>query len=280
MEPFLIVGARSPIHRRLRSPLELRSRSTFLVTMSSSEGPDVSGVESVERAVAEKFSDLPASTPSEAVEKPPHPIKSRLFNRERSLHSIFGGGKAADTLLWKDKFMAGGILGVATIAYFVLEHSGYTLLSIFSNLLLITFAILFVWSNAAVFLNRSPPPLPDFHVSEEAANSLALALRVEINKVLAIVHDITLGKDFKLFLKVMVVLWGLSVVGGWFHFLTLVYLAIVVAHTIPVVYDTYEDQIELYAKRGYEEAQKQYKKVDETVLSKIFNAFPKLKKSD
>lgn len=92
-----------------------------------------------------------------------------------------------------------------------------------------------------------PPPLPDLHVYKEAANSLALALSVEINRVLVVAHDIALGKDFKQFLKVVAVLWGLSVVGGWFHFLTLLYLAIIAAHTIPVVYETYEDQIEHFA---------------------------------
>ncbi|KAI5078831.1 hypothetical protein GOP47_0006502 [Adiantum capillus-veneris] len=239
-----------------------------------------SGVEYVKDAIGEKFQDLPASTYSEAGEESSSAVKARLFNRQRSLHQILGGGKAADTFLWKDKFVSAGILAGATVVYLILEHSGYTLLTILSNLFLVTLVVLFVWSNAAVFLNRSPPPLPNLYVSEEVANSLALALRAEINKVLAIIKDIALGKDFKLFLKVMAILWGLSIVGGWFHFLTLVYLAVLVSHTIPAVYDTYEDQIELYAKKGYEQAQKQYKKVDETVLSKIWNAFPKLKKSD
>lgn len=239
-----------------------------------------SGLEYVKDAIADKFQDLPASTYTESMEESSQPIKSRLFNRQRSLHQIFGGGKAADTFLWRDKFMSAGILVGATIVYLVIEYSGYTLLSIISNLLLVTMGVLFVWSNAAVFLNRSPPPLPNLHLSEEAANSLALALRVEINKVLAIAKDIALGKDFILFLKVMGILWGLTIVGGWFHMMTLLYLGVLVSHTIPVVYETYEDQIELYAKQGYEQAQKHYKKVDETVFSKIFNAFPKLKKSD
>lgn len=239
-----------------------------------------SGPEYVKDAIADKFHDLPASTYTGAVEEPSQPIKSRLFNRQRSLHQIFGGGKAADTFLWRDKFMSAGILGGATIVYLVIEYSGYTLLTIISNLLLVTLGVLFVWSNAAEFLKRSPPPLPNLHVSEEAANSLALALRVEINKALAIARDVALGKDFKLFLKVMGILWGLTIVSGWFHILTLVYLGVVVSHTIPVIYDTYEDQIELYAKQGYEQAQKHYKKVDETVFSKIYSTFPKLKKSD
>lgn len=239
-----------------------------------------SGAEDVKNVIADKFQDLPASTYSEAGEESVPPVKSRLFNRQRSLHQVLGGGKAADTFLWRDKFMSAGILAGATVVYLVLEHSGYTLLTIISNLLLVTLGVLFLWSNAAVFLNRSPPPLPNLYISEERATSLALALRMEVNKVLAIVRDIALGKDFKVFLKVMAILWGLSVVGGWFHLLTLVYLAVLVAHTIPVVYEKYEDQIEQYAKQGYEQAQKQYKKVDETVFSKVWGAFPKLRKSE
>lgn len=226
----------------------------------SAEDSETSVVDSVavQEAVAEKFHDSPE-------EHPP----TRLFNRHRSVHQILGGGKHADILLWRDKFMSAGILGGFTVAYLLFEHSGYTLLKIIANLLLVCFAVLFVWSNAAVFLNRSPPPLPNFQISEEAATSLALALRVEINKVMATGHDIALGRDFKTFLKVVAVLWGLSVVGGWFHFLTLVYLCFVLAHTIPVIYEKYEDQIESYAKIAFEEAHKQYKKADATLLSKF-----------
>ena len=60
----------------------------------------------------------------------------------------------------------------------------------------------------------------------------------------------------------------------------LCYAVIVVAHTIPVVYETYEEQIETYAKYGFEAAQTQYKKVDETFFSKVLKNFPKLKKTE
>jgi hypothetical protein len=147
---------------------------------------------------------------------------------------------AADAILWRNKFISGGLLSGATITYFVLEHLGYSLLSLITNLLLATLAVLFVWSNAAVFLNRlvlghamylvlfvsyhsaleqpyrfcvfvpfcaslyrSPPPLPDLQISEESAKSFALVFREEINKVLAVGHDIALGKNFKQFLKVI-----------------------------------------------------------------------------
>lgn len=54
----------------------------------------MSETSTVEAAIAEKVHDLPASTHVEAEEeRPKHNIKKRLFNRERSLHEILGGGK-------------------------------------------------------------------------------------------------------------------------------------------------------------------------------------------
>ncbi|MCO5581877.1 hypothetical protein L7F22_035766 [Adiantum nelumboides] len=238
-------------------------------------------VDYVADAVAKELEDLPASSRSEAAEKPPHvPSPNRLFNRQRSLHNLLGGGKAADTFLWRDKLMSAGILIGASVIYFVLEHSGYTLLSILSTLLMITFGVLFLWSNAAALLNRSPPPLPDLNLSEDEARSLAFTFREEFNKVLAVAHDLALGKDFKLLLKVAAILWGLSVVGGWFHFLTLVYLVIVVSHTVPAIYEKYEDHVDFYAKRAYEGAHNQYRTIDAKYLSKLPKGIPKVKKTE
>lgn len=212
--------------------------------------------------------DLPASTHNDEVPPPPV-VKPRLFNRQRSIHQILGGGKHADVILWRHKFMSAGIVGGSTIAWLLFEKSGYTLLTILGNTLLISIVVLFIWSNAATFLNRSPPPLPDLEISEERVVSLALAVRDQINKALAIAHNIALGKDFKQLLKVALVLWGLSIVGGWFHFLTLVYLLIILAHTLPLIYERYEDHIDNYAEVAIGQAHKQYRKIDASVFSKI-----------
>lgn len=265
------------VDRKLQ--VQRTARVECLAKMSSERSD--SSVDYVADAVAKELEDLPASSHSEATERPPHaPRMDGFFNRQRSLHNLLGGGKAADSFLWRDKFMSAGILAGASIVYFVLEHSGYTLLSIMATLLMITFGVLFLWSNAAALLNRSPPPLPDFYLSEDEAKRLALTLREEVNKVLAVAHDLALGKDFKVLLKVGAVLWGLSVVGGWFHFLTLVYLAVLVSHTIPAVYEKYEDQVDLYAKRAYEEVHTRYRDIDEKYLSKLPKAFPAAKKEE
>jgi hypothetical protein len=51
-------------------------------------------------------------------------------------------------------------------------------------------------------------------------------------------------------------------------------------HTLPIVYETYEDQIESFARQGCDELHKQYKRIDEKVISKVTKSLPKFKKSE
>lgn len=226
--------------------------------------------------VVENLSKLPAATSSHAVGKSSH---GRLFNREKTVHQLLGGGKAADVLLWKHKPLSGGVLAGATIGWILFEWSGYTLLSLVSNVLLFLIVIFFLWSNAAGLLNRAPPPLPELALSEDTVVHTAKTLRVEINKILAIAHDVALGRDWKLFLKVVAGLWVLSVIGGWFNFLTLVYIGVVASHTVPALYEKYEDEVDKYGKVAVDQANVQYKKIDALLLSKIPRAAPKDKKA-
>jgi len=51
-------------------------------------------------------------------------------------------------------------------------------------------------------LSRQLQTLPELVLSEEMVNNAAASFRVKINNVLHMAHDITLGKDFRLFFKV------------------------------------------------------------------------------
>jgi hypothetical protein len=51
-------------------------------------------------------------------------------------------------------------------------------------------------------LSRQLQALPELVLSEEMVNNAAASFRVKINNVLHMAHDITLGKDFRLFFKV------------------------------------------------------------------------------
>lgn len=242
----------------------------------ATEDSEPTFVESVANSVIEKVHDPSASEGASEVNPP---ARFRLFNRQRSVHQVLGGGTSADVILWRKKYMSAGILVGTTLAWILLEQSGFTLLTIVSNVLLLLIVGLFVWANAAAFIHKPPPRIPELHLSEDMVINFASALRVEINKALAIAHDIALGKDLKVFLKVVAVLWGLSAVGGWFHFLTLIYICVVLSHTIPVIYERYEDQIDSYSKIAMDEAHKHYRAVNEIAAKKFSKAGLKQKKS-
>ncbi|XP_010262733.1 PREDICTED: reticulon-like protein B12 [Nelumbo nucifera] len=195
--------------------------------------------------------------------------RHRLFNRQRTVHQILGEGYVADVMLWRRRNVTLGILFVTLFAWVVFEKSGYTLLSLVSNVLLLLVAILFVWAKSAAILNRPPPPLPELHLSEEMVIQSATFIRIRVNALLSVSQDIALGKDSKLFLKVAAYLWLISVIGGLTDFLTLGYTTLVVVLTVPALYERYEDQVDRYVLMGYRELQRLYVKLDVEFLGKV-----------
>ena len=61
-----------------------------------------------------------------------------------------------------------------------------------------------VWSVQLFLLRRQLKSLPELELSDEMINSAATSFHVKINYVLLMAHDITHGKDFRLFFKVSV----------------------------------------------------------------------------
>ncbi|MBA0794347.1 hypothetical protein Gohar_018684 [Gossypium harknessii] len=107
-----------------------------------------------------------------------------------------------------------------------------------------------------------------------------MALRFEVNRAFAVLRDIALGRDLKMFLSVIAGLWVLSIVGSWCNFLTLFYIAFVLLHTVPVLYEKYEDKVDPFAEKAMHEIKKQYAVFDAKILSKIPRGPLKQKKKD
>ncbi|KAG4205170.1 Reticulon-like protein B12 [Gossypium arboreum] len=196
---------------------------------------------------------------------------NRLFNRQRTVHEILGGGLVADVMLWRRGNLTMGILLVTLAAWVVFEKSGYTLLSLVSNVLLLLIGILFLWAKSAAILNRPAPPLPELYLSEETVNEMGAFIRAQVNDILSASKDIALGKDARLFFKVAGYLLLISLVGGLTDFLTLGYTSLVVVLTVPALYERYEDYIDSYTILGYRKMQQLYVKFD----SKFVNRFRK-----
>ncbi|CAJ2676502.1 unnamed protein product [Trifolium pratense] len=204
----------------------------------------------------------------------------RLFGREKPLHNVLGGGKPADVFLWRNKKISATTLGVATALWVLFELLEYHLLTLISHLAILALAVLFLWSNASTFINKSPPKIPQVHIPEEPVLQIASALRIELNRAFSLLRDIASGRDLKKFLSVIAGLWVLSIVGSWTNFLTLFYIAFVLLHTVPVLYEKYEDKVDSFGEKALIEFKKQYAVFDEKVLSKIPKGPLKDKKKD
>lgn len=234
--------------------------------------------ESLIEKITEKIHDSSSSSDSES-----EPVKSkiyRLFGRERPVHKVLGGGKPANVFLWRNKKISAGVLGGATALWVFFELLEYHLITLVCHILILSLAVLFLWSNASAFINKSPPRIPEVGLPENCVLEVASAVRAEINCALAVLQDIASGRDLKKFLGVIAGLWVVSVVGNWCNFLTLFYIAFVLMHTVPVLYEKYDDHVDLFAEKALAEIKKQYAVFDAKVLSKIPRGPLKYKKKD
>ncbi|XP_047962887.1 reticulon-like protein B2 [Salvia hispanica] len=202
----------------------------------------------------------------------------RLFGREKPLHKVLGGGKPADIFLWRDKKVSAGVLGVATVIWVLFELLEYHLLTLVCHILILGLAIVFLWSNAASFIKKSPPRIPEVVIPEDIVWDVASAFRSEINFSLAILRDVASGKDVKSFLAVIAGLWVLSILGSCLNFLTLFYVGFLLLHSVPLLYEKYEDQVDAFAEKAEAELKKQYAVFSSQVLSKILRGPLKDKK--
>ncbi|CAI0444691.1 unnamed protein product [Linum tenue] len=182
----------------------------------------------------------------------------RLFGREQPVHKVLGGGKPADVFLWRNKKISGGVLGGATAAWVLFELLEYHLLTLVCHALILALAVLFLWSNASAFINKTPPRIPQVHLPEDPVLQFAAALRNEINRGLATLREVASGRDLKKFLAIIAGLWVLSIV-----------TVFVLLHTVPVFYEKYEDKVDALGEKAWIEIKKQWAVFDAKVLSKI-----------
>jgi len=243
-------------------------------------------------APAESASDPPLQSPADAASpekvSPPAPASApetrsrgfRLLGEDTSVHKALGGGKTADVLLWKDKKTSAVVIGGANVIWILFEVLDYHLLTLISHVLIGVLAILFLWSKATTFIKKSPPDIPLVQIPEDLAVNVSRALCNDINRALHLFREIAMGHDLKKFLGVIVGLWILSGVGSCCDFLTLIYIAVLMLHTVPILYDKYQDKVDHFAGRAHTEARKQYEVLDAKVLSKIPRGPAKPKKQN
>ncbi|CAN6181186.1 unnamed protein product [Urochloa humidicola] len=187
---------------------------------------------------------------------------------KKSLHHVLGGGKSADVLLWRNKKISSSVLGVATLVWVFFEWLDYHFLTIVSFAVVLGMAVQFAWS----MMSSNPPRV---ELPEEMFANAGRAAGEQVNKALGALQDISCGRDLKHFLMVIAVFFAAAIVGSFCNFLTVIYIGFVCAHTLPVLYEKYQDQVDEFLYNMLGLVQSQYKKLDKGVLSK-----GKFKKSD
>ncbi|MQM20840.1 hypothetical protein Taro_053868 [Colocasia esculenta] len=251
---------------------------------------------------------------------------NRLFGRQKSLHVIFGGGKSADVLLWRNKKISSSVLAGATAVWVLFEWLNYHFLTLVCLALVVGMLIQFVWSNASGLVNRTPSRVPRVVLPDELFANIGMAIGTEINRFLGFLQDVSSGRNLKQFLMdnitgamfvvrnhsgqflvagsicsmlelwrklkprtweglkaaplVVAGLWAAAIIGSWCNFLTVLYIGFVSAHTLPVLYERYEDQVDDLVNSVLGQVQQHYRKLDEGVLSKIPKGNLRAKKSE
>ncbi|XP_065032417.1 reticulon-like protein B11 isoform X1 [Musa acuminata AAA Group] len=257
----------------------------------------MAAVQDIDRPSAPDAPPSAASSPP-----PPGPIRP-------SVHRALGGGVVADVLLWRRRNLAVLTAAGATTVWFLFDRAGYSFLSVIANALLLLVVILFFWAKSALLLNRPLPPLPNLEIPDEVVGKAADGARVWINRALAVGHDITIRRDRKVFLqvlllhffacsrigldvvcltllllwrflclilKVILVLWLVSYIGSLFNFLTLVYIGVLLSITLPALYDKYQDHVHEKLGVAHNVVLKQYG----NILSRVQAQSTKEKKTE
>ncbi|PHU07911.1 Reticulon-like protein B8 [Capsicum chinense] len=194
---------------------------------------------------------------------------NRLFGRQKPIHHCLGGGKSADSMLWRNKKISAGVLISATAIWVLFEWLNYNFLSLVCFGLSFGLIAQFLLKNASGVINRSPSNVPRLVLPDDLFINIAKTIGAEINRGLVFLQNAALGGNLKQFGVVILSLWAAGMIGTWCNFLTVLYIGFVAAHTLPVLYERYEDEVDGFLSNALDKLQGHYKKLDSGVLSKI-----------
>ncbi|XP_019182276.1 PREDICTED: reticulon-like protein B8 isoform X2 [Ipomoea nil] len=170
--------------------------------------------------------------------------------------------KAADVMLWRNKTISGSVLGSATIIWLLFEWLNYHLLTLVCFAIVMLMLGQFLWVNAAEKFSSSPIKLPRLAIPDHVFVNIAKSLGGEVNRGLGFLQDIACSGNMKQFLLVVGSLWATAVVGSWCNFITVIYIGFVCAHTLPVLYERYDEAIDSFMELLFEKLWTNFRTLD------------------
>lgn len=175
-------------------------------------------------------------------------LKAEHKKTTSKAYLYLGGGKIANTLLWKDQKQSVTALLLLIAIYYYLFASGYTLITAMAKLL--SFVALFLFIHGAlpkkIFgykIEKMPPSY--FNISVEQARSLACSATYSWNNGIGILRSLCKGKDWSLMFKVIIFLLALNVLGTT-SLQTIYKIGVFITFFAFYVYEKWEDAIDSY----------------------------------
>mmetsp|Transcript_4859 Transcript_4859/g.6578 ORF Transcript_4859/g.6578 Transcript_4859/m.6578 type:complete len:205 (-) Transcript_4859:280-894(-) len=181
-----------------------------------------------------------------------------------------GFPKAKALLLWECPKKSGGVLALTTMMYFLMELSGYTMLSLFSTILLFAVIASFVWASIARITNRDDMKVPLVpELDEKSKIELGNKVQSSFNKLSVVCNKILTGSNPWLTLQAAGFLFTVSKIGAFFHFWTLVFQGVLLSFTIPKIYQLKKTEIDQMVGAGRTQINAYYMVLKGNVLGKI-----------
>ncbi|KAH0897685.1 hypothetical protein HID58_047253 [Brassica napus] len=142
-------------------------------------------------------------------------------------------------------------------------------LSLVCYRLLLGTIVQFVWSNASGALNRSQSGVPRLVLPKDFFAEVGVTIGTEVNRGLMFLQDLACRGSLKQFLMAAIGLWLAAMIESCCNFLTVLYIGFVGAHTMPVLYEKYEDEVDGFVDSLLMKFHSHYKKMDTGFLSRI-----------
>ncbi|XP_075090324.1 3beta-hydroxysteroid-dehydrogenase/decarboxylase-like isoform X2 [Nicotiana tabacum] len=182
------------------------------------------------------------------IESYPHLRAEKRPEKEGpSKASLFlGSGRVADTLLWKDKKQTLTAALVLAAIYFNFVASGFTVVTSISRILFVASIFLFIHGRLPQKImgyKIDKVPGSCFHVSAETSRQVALSAASGWNSAVKGLKSLCRGTDCMFFLKVVLSLLILSILGT-ISLRSLFVIGIPAAFTLFFIYEKKEEEID------------------------------------
>ncbi|KAI5441612.1 reticulon-like protein B9 [Lathyrus oleraceus] len=195
--------------------------------------------------------------------------RTKLFEHEKPIHEILGGGKVGDILLWRNRYESAALFLGMTVIWFLFEILEYNFVTIICQIFITMMLVLFICSKFADILKWKIPEIPEIILQESFFNDLAFILYRRLNQLLPILFHIACGRNLPLFLMIIVSLYIVSVIGSYFSFVNLLYIGYLCMQTLPTVFERYDEEINILFEDIMLVLKKMYRMFEKNYLRKI-----------